>query len=122
MVRTFVIAVLAALALLAWASRGVLGVATQEQLVITTSPLYLPEAPLESPYSIQLEAGGGKPPYTWKALDQLPSGIVLDKGGVLSGTPKTTGQRRFQVEVRDSSGHVGVKVIQFEIRRVIAIQ
>ncbi len=100
-------------------ARAVPGTAPQGELVVTTSPLYLPGAHIESPYRIQLEAVGGKPPYTWSALVQLPAGLILSKSGVLSGTPKAAGQHRFQIEVRDPSGHVGQKVVRLDITRFI---
>lgn len=40
--------------------------------------------------STTLTAAGGTPPYTWSALN-LPAGLVLSNGGVLTGTPTSVG-------------------------------
>jgi hypothetical protein len=54
-------------------------------LRITT--LSLPTATPGQPYSYQLEAAGGDPPYKWKvALQGLPAGLKLSKTGLISGT------------------------------------
>lgn len=53
------------------------------------------------PYSVELQAQGGTPPYGFRATSPLPQGLTLD-GGVLSGTPSTPGTFRVAVEVSDS--------------------
>jgi hypothetical protein len=49
---------------------------------------------------------GGKPPYTWKALDleELPLGVGLATDGLLEGRPLEAGDFAFSVEVEDSAG------------------
>lgn len=42
------------------------------------------------PYSQQLQASGGNPPYTWKRIGKLPKGLTLSSSGLLSGTPTAT--------------------------------
>lgn len=56
--------------------------------IVTRTPL--PEALVNQPYNVTLQASGGTPPYTWSmppGLANLPQGIVLSASGVLSGTP-----------------------------------
>ncbi len=48
------------------------------------SPENLPKAEEDSPYSYQLEAEGGKPPYSWSGL--VGSGLNLDSEGRVWGT------------------------------------
>ncbi len=64
------------------------------QLRITTTSL--PEATVGQPYSFQLQASGGTPPYTWnkygpRGRGVLPWRVSLSKGGLISGTPKRAG-------------------------------
>ena len=75
--------------------------------VTTTS---LPDATEGTPYSQQLTAQGGLPPYKWKATAaSLPSGLTLSKTGLLSGTipsTVTTGNHTINVTVTDKSSPV----------------
>ena len=64
----------------------------------------LESATVGDPYSVQLAASGGAPPYTWSVADgELPPGLELASDGTLSGTPTTQGAWTFTVEMRDSS-------------------
>ena len=61
--------------------------------ITTTS---LPDATVGQPYSVQLQALGGTPPYTInkcgpKGMGVLPRGLSLSRSGLISGTPKQTG-------------------------------
>ena len=75
--------------------------------VTTTS---LPPATEGTPYSQQLTAQGGLPPYKWKATAaSLPTGLTLSKTGLLSGTipsTVTTGNHTINVTVKDKSSPV----------------
>ena len=56
-------------------------------------------------YSATLLASGGKSPYTWSvASGSLPPGFTLTSGGVIGGTPSTTGTFDFVAQVVDASG------------------
>ncbi|MBZ4370320.1 putative Ig domain-containing protein [Corallococcus sp. AS-1-6] len=63
----------------------------------------LPEAVESMPYSGQLQARGGTPPYTFNATGPLPAGILLDTEGRLTGAPKQAGDQVLPVEVTDLS-------------------
>ncbi|MFY9611198.1 MAG: putative Ig domain-containing protein [Blastocatellia bacterium] len=57
------------------------------------------------PYSMQLQATNGRPPYSWAiASGSLPSGVSLNTAGVISGTPTVFGNFPFGVRVTDSAG------------------
>ena len=69
-------------------------------VVIDTSSL--PDAQVGVPYSAQLTVHGGKPPYVWSIISgALPAGLTLSSGGLISGTPTTSGLSTFTVFVLD---------------------
>jgi hypothetical protein len=69
--------------------------------VTTTS---LPAATVGTPYSQQLNAQGGLPPYKWNAVaSTLPPGLTVSKTGLLTGTPTTPGNYRISVTVTDKT-------------------
>lgn len=64
------------------------------------------QARVGEPFTFQLQAWGGKPPYTWSVVDgTLPSGLTLDAAtGTVSGTPTAAApSTTLQVQVRDAS-------------------
>lgn len=63
----------------------------------------LTEAIENTPYSAQLQARGGTPPYTFNATGLLPAGIALDTEGRVTGTPTRAGDLVLPVEVTDLS-------------------
>jgi len=70
-------------------------------LTITT-PSPLPAGSPTVPYSQTLSAANGTAPYTFTITSgSLPAGLTLS-GGVISGTPTTTGTSNFTVRVVDS--------------------
>jgi serine/threonine-protein kinase len=64
-----------------------------------------PPATAGQPYSCNLEATGGSPPYRWEIADgSLPPGLSLDPGrGRISGTPSRSGEHSFRLRVVDRS-------------------
>jgi hypothetical protein len=71
------------------------------KLSVTTTAL--PAGNAGTPYSQQVAATGGTPPYTWSGGQGLPSGLGLDAAGNISGTPSASGSFSFSVQVTDSS-------------------
>ncbi|NMO21400.1 hypothetical protein HPC49_45895 [Pyxidicoccus fallax] len=55
------------------------------------------------PYSGQVSARGGTPPYTFNATVALPAGLTLDEEGRISGTPASAGDVYVSVDVTDQS-------------------
>ncbi len=75
--------------------------------ITTTS---LPDGRRGFPYSVQLQAAGGAPPYRWWRTGALPAGMTLTRAGVLSAVvinlkKAAPGTYTFSVRVRDSSRH-----------------
>ena len=71
-------------------------------VVIETSSLA--DALIGAPYSQQLRADAGTPPYLWSLTSgALPDGITLDSAGSLSGTPAAVGSFGFTLRVADGS-------------------
>jgi N-acetylneuraminic acid mutarotase len=74
-----------------------------QPLTITTTSL--PNGVQNYWYGVTLQASGGVWPRAWSlASGTLPPGLLLDSGGVISGTPTATGTSSFTVRVTDGKG------------------
>ncbi len=77
-------------------------IAIGNPLAISTRTLS--EGWIGNAYSVELAASGGQGSITWKVTaGQLPAGLSLSSGGLLSGTPTAFGSSSFVVEASDSS-------------------
>jgi hypothetical protein len=78
---------------------------------ITLSPVTLPPAVAQRPYSRAITASGGTPPYVYTiASGALPTGLVLNSAtGVISGTPLVNGISNFTVQATDAAGCIGAR-------------
>jgi len=75
---------------------------------ILFSPLSLPGGTIGASYSQTITASGGTAPYTYaKTSGSIPGGLALSSGGVLSGTPATTGTFSFTVTATDANHCTG---------------
>jgi hypothetical protein len=82
---------------------GVNGPVSSGPLTVTPGPL--PNGTVGTPYSQQLIATGGVPPYTWKVIGgATPAGFSLSLNGLLSGTTANSFANNFYVQVSDSTG------------------
>jgi uncharacterized protein (TIGR03437 family) len=84
-------------------------------LIITTATL--PSGTVLQPYSQQLFATGGTPPYTWSLVSgSFPTGLALTLStGILGGTPTRFGSYSFTVQARDSNGATASKAFSMTI-------
>ncbi|HKS42411.1 MAG TPA: Ig domain-containing protein [Blastocatellia bacterium] len=70
-------------------------------LILAESP-YLPDLPVNVPYSRRLGMLGGVPPYTFQLINSLlPPGMSLNSEGLLEGTPTIVGDYWLDVFVKD---------------------
>ena len=102
------------------------GAAAIASLAITVLPPALtvsgtPAATMTAgvPYTGKFTAMGGHPPYTWAlSSGQLPTGLLLDDAGVLSGTaPVSAGGQSYSITVRvtDTSADTATGQFSFDV-------
>ncbi len=78
--------------------------------IISESPA--PPAILGQPYSFQIEAIGGTPPYIYQQLRAYPPGLSINTStGVVSGVPLQPGQFTFAVLLTDAAKTVSVEKV-----------
>ena len=87
-------------------------------LVIASLGGTLPDAVLGSSYTpILLQFTGGIAPQLWTSVaGQLPPGMGLSSGGVISGSPSATGTYLFTARLQDSSNPAQVASVAVSIR------
>ncbi len=69
------------------------------------TPVTLTGGSINVPYSQNLQAVHGAPPYQWTLTSgAAPGELTLSASGVLAGTPTTSGSFVFNAQVRDSAG------------------
>ncbi len=88
----------------------------EDQALRISSPSLLQQARTNVAYSVQLNATGGRAPYTWSLAGfQLPDGLTLNASGLISGTANNnqaeTDEYQFTVVVRDADGRVAHKSV-----------
>jgi putative Ig domain-containing protein len=70
-------------------------------LTITVSQL--PRGSVGTPYSQNTGASGGQTPYTWSIQSgNLPDGLTLNQGGIISGTPERAVTTSFILKLTDA--------------------
>ncbi len=92
-----------------------LTVGAQALTIQTACPL--PSTSTGTPYSVDLTGTGGEGPYLWTLSGNLPSGIVLQPNGRITGSANDAGTARFMLILRDSKGLVGTKSCTFSVLR-----
>jgi len=91
---------------------GIASITDVIQTSPTIRPFTLPNGTVNVAYpTIQFEATGGVPPYTWSVSPALPNGLFFNVlgPGILSGTPliASNGTTSYTVTVMDSSAPTG---------------
>jgi hypothetical protein len=85
---------------------------SDELIRLGPAPLLITDTSLSdgligTPYSYQMQASGGTPPYTWSLTpgsQPLPSGLSFNTDGLLSGKPTVSGSVTLSVRLTDSGG------------------
>ena len=84
--------------------------------LLTVENTSLPDATLDSGYSVSLAATGGVPPYAWsRSGGGLPPGLNISPSGTIAGTPTSTGTFTFGAEVTDSETPAQASVRNLQI-------
>jgi hypothetical protein len=96
--------------------------AAPPRLVVVTDTL--PQPVVHTPYTVQLLAQGGTPPYSWSIeKGKLPPELHLDpKAGTLSGVPEAPAELVFTVRVTDSAEPPATASRELKVRAVPALQ
>ncbi len=77
---------------------------------ITINPQALGTFRVGNVFGMNLTASGGTFPYTFSVLTgALPSGVILQPGGNLTGNPTTAGNYNFTVQATDANGCTGTR-------------
>jgi uncharacterized protein (TIGR03437 family) len=84
-------------------ARAQFSLTIQASVLTITTQSPLPNGGVGISYSFSFAATGGSPPYNWSVSSgSLPPGLALASNGSLTGTPTSTGQFSFLVQVSDS--------------------
>ena len=85
------------------------------RLALTTAPLRT--ATLGTGYQAALKRAGGVGPVSWRVTGgKLPRGLALNRtNGVLSGTPRASGNYRFTVRVADAAGATSTRTFNLRV-------
>jgi putative Ig domain-containing protein len=77
----------------------------QQSCTLTFITESLPEGFVGVPYSFQLEACCGTPPYKFKIVDgALPAGLSMTQDGLITGTPTQAEFTTVFIRLRDHGG------------------
>jgi putative Ig domain-containing protein len=84
----------------------------------------LPQPIAHTPYTVQVTAQGGMPPYSWSIeKGKLPQGLHLDpRTGTLSGAPEAPAELMFTVRVTDSAEPPAIASRELKVKTVPALQ
>lgn len=85
-------------------------ITNQPPLTVVTAAL--PNASVGVPYSVQLAANGGQPPYAWSlASGTLPQSLTLTPDGQLYGALYSVGTLNFTIQVMDNNASIATQVV-----------
>ena len=82
-------------------------IVNEPNVAVTITTTSVPPGTFGQPYSFQLLAAGGIPPYSWNKYGPLGSGVLppglsLSRTGLIAGVPKRAGRYTFTVKCLDS--------------------
>lgn len=77
----------------------------ERNLYVLGDAVYVPDGQIGTPYSFQLSAFGGIPPYSWEIVKgELPNGLNLTREGQITGNPTIDSIVDVEAIVKDSQG------------------
>ena len=85
------------------------------QLPLSITSTQLPNGTSNIPYTTQLQAKGGIPPYTWSSASSIPQGLMLSSDGTLSGS-LSNGDYFFYATVTDTNNKTASTGISLSIQ------
>jgi len=84
--------------------------------VLQVATTNVPRPKKFEPYTFQMVAINGRPPYSWAlASGALPQGLSLNASGLISGTPTVFGNFSFGLRVTDSVGATAVASLSMQV-------
>ncbi|MFA7345812.1 MAG: Ig domain-containing protein [Terrimicrobiaceae bacterium] len=89
-------------------------IVTDTPVITNTNPL--PNGLLNTAYRVQLTGKLGTTPYTFAVTGlNLPPGLSMTSGGLITGTPTVEGTYQFELTISDSSSPAKTNAQQFTI-------
>ena len=90
-------------------------VGSGQPTITTVSPV--PDAVINTAYSLSLTTTGGKAPYVYSLgiESSLPPGLTMTSAGIISGTPTVGGFFTFTVQVLDAGGRTDSKSLELSV-------
>jgi large repetitive protein len=90
---------------------------------LTITAVEVPAGEVSRPFQLRLAAIGGKAGYTWSLApgSALPSGLTLDPGGVLTGTPTAAGTFPLKLTVTDALGFTASVEVKLVLAAKVAV-
>jgi hypothetical protein len=90
-----------------------------ESVPIQILPTILANAVKNVPYTANIVALEGQPPYTYSIFSGfLPMGLTLSNSGVVSGTPTTVGTSNFTIKATDANTNFATKSYALQVQDV----
>jgi hypothetical protein len=84
--------------------------------IITVNPATLPNGAVGTAYSQTVSASGGTSPYVFSiSSGALPTGLLLNSAGAITGTPTAAGTFTFTITARDANGCFGSRLYDITI-------
>lgn len=81
----------------------------------------MPDAVVGDPFTVQLQAVGGRGAYTWSLSGDAPAWLSITPAGALMGTPDEPGAISVMVEVQDESGQEAGRQWDLMVRAPLAV-
>ena len=83
--------------------------------IVITTPIVLPSASLNQPYTQMFLEHGGVGQVTWVG-NTLPPGLNLTTNGILTGTPTQSGSFNLSITANDTSASPQTTTVQFTLQ------